>query len=359
MDIDSLRSGIDAVDAQLVELIGRRGELARQIGEYKRQNKLPVYAPDREAAVIERAKERGAGGPYTPDMLAAIYQTLIGATRALEEPPRVAYLGPEGTFSHQAARGAFGDFAGYLPLREVRDVFFAVEAGEADVGVVPLENSAEGGVGATHDMLEETPLSIVGERVLRVHQNLLARGEITDIRLVLSHPQAMGQCRNWLANHLPGVPLREVASTALAAERAAREAGVAAVASRAAAEVYGLPVAAAAIEDRPENTTRFAVLGRGLPGPTGRDRCSLRFSVKNQPGGLYRALMPFKANDLNMTRIESRPSRRSAGSYTFFVDVEGHPKDAAVAAALAEMEGQTLDFRCLGGYPRADEPVDA
>jgi chorismate mutase/prephenate dehydratase len=349
--LESLRGDIDATDAEIAALLGRRAALAVEIGRLKRERGLPVYAPEREAAIHERIA-RLAPAPLEGERLKPVWREIIAVCRALEEPLKVAYMGPPGTFSHQAALQRFGAACDYQPQAGIDDVFHAVERGVAAAGVVPIENSTEGPVTATHDCLLESPLMIGGELVLSVHQHLAAAAETTlaDVRIVLSHAQALAQCRRWLTGHLSGVPVREVASTSLAAERASREKGAAAIAGEASVRLHGLAVLAESIEDRPDNATRFLVIGAANPPPTGADRTSVVFQVRNESGSLYRALMHFKLHDVNLTRIESRPAR-NPWEYSFFVDMEGHRDDPRLAATLEEVAKNTSGFRWLGSYP--------
>jgi chorismate mutase / prephenate dehydratase len=359
-DIEKLRREIDRLDEELVRLLNRRAALAQQVGTLK--NGAPAYRPEREAEVLRRVAE-ASGGPLSGARVAAVFREIISACRALEEPIRVAYLGPEGTFSEQAVRKHFGAAVEALAAASVDEAFRRCESGAAQFTVVPAENSTEGVVGRTLDLLLTTPLSICGEVELRVRQNLLAKGgtsgELKAIRRVYSHAQSLAQCQGWLAQHLPGVEKIAVTSNAEAAQHASREEGAAAIAGEAAAERYGLAVLARAIEDAPDNTTRFLVLGRAAPAPTGRDRTSLVLSAENKPGAVHALLTPLARHAVSMTRIESRPSARGwrSGSalweYVFFIDVEGHQRDPALAQALAELKAQAPFLKILGSYPVA------
>ena len=352
MDLETLRQEIDECDRQITALLNRRASAAKEIGRIKRENGQSVFAPEREKAVYEKVAKLSEG-PLKGQNLQAIYREIMSACIALEKPTRIACLGPKGTFTHQAAINKFGTSMEYLPEPEIRDVFLAVARSHADYGVVPIENSTEGSVNATQDMLMESDLKICSEIFLEIHQNLVAACGLRDVKLVVSHPNALAQCRQWLAANLPGVPVREVPSTALAAERASREDGVAAVASEAAARLYELDCVVRGIEDKPDNTTRFLVLAQSFGGPSGDDRTSIVFSTRHESGSLYSALMPFKANSVNLTRIESRPSRRIKWEYSFFVDLEGHANDPRIDMTLKEVEEQTDEFKLLGSYPRA------
>ena len=300
-----------------------------------------------------------SAGPLSAQRVAAVFREVISACRALEEPIRVTYLGPEGTFSEQAVRRHFGTAVEAQPTGSVDEAFRRCESGGAQFTVVPVENSTEGVVGRTLDLLLATPLVICGEVELRVQQSLMARGEMKAIRRVYSHAQSLAQCHGWLSQNLPGVERIPVASNAEAAQRAAREEGAAAIAGEAAAERYGLAVLARAIEDAPNNTTRFLVLGQVAAAPTGRDRTSLVMSAENKPGAVHALLTPLARHGVSMTRIESRPSRQALRSgtalweYVFFIDVEGHQRDATVAQALGELKEKAPFLKVLGSYPVA------
>ncbi len=356
--MDEMREVIDKCDREIVRLLNERAQAAREIGRIKKKAKQSVFAPDREMAVYEKVSALNQG-PLPERSLFAVYREIMSGCIALEAPTRVSYLGPPGTFSHEAALQKFGASMEYLPAPEIRDVFLAITRGHAEYGIVPIENSTEGSVNATSDMLMETDLKICAEIFLKIHQNLLYNGELLRIKLVVSHPSALAQCRSWLTANLPGVPVREVASTALAAERAAREAGVAAVASEAIATLHSFNRIERVIEDEPNNTTRFIVLAKTFAGPTSDDRTSLLFSVTHKAGSLYQALEAFKANGINLTRIESRPSKKTKWEYCFFVDIEGHVEDPAVAHTLAELKPAIDELTVLGSYPRTAKWVHA
>lgn len=351
--IDRLRREIDALDDELLKLLDRRAEAARRIGELK--GGAPAYRPERESEILRRVAA-AAKGTMPAERALAVFREVISACRSLEAGLRVAYLGPEGTFSEQAVRKHFGAAVEAQSLASIDEVFRAAESGAADFAVAPAENSTEGAVGRTLDLLVGTPLAICGEIELRVQQNLLARGKgLEAVQRVYSHAQSLAQCNAWLNRNLPRAERVPVASNAEAAKRAGVEEGCAAIAGEAAAARYGLQVLARAIEDDPNNTTRFLVLGKLEPAPTGRDRTSLVMSAENKPGAVHALLTPLAANRVSMTRIESRPSRaRSAlWEYMFFIDVEGHQADASVAAAIAELRHKAPFLRVLGSYPVA------
>jgi chorismate mutase/prephenate dehydratase len=351
-DIEKLRREIDALDDELLKLLNRRAALAGRIGALKQG--APVYRPEREAEILRRVTQ-ASPGPLSAERVAGVFREVISACRGLEEAIRVTYLGPEGTFSEQAVRQHFGGAVDALPVPSVDEAFRRCEAGAVQFTVVPVENSTEGVVGRTLDLLLTTPLRICAEVELRVQQNLLAKGPLKDVRRVYSHSQSLAQCNGWLAQNLPAAERIAVASNAEAAQRASQEAGVAAIAGEVAAGRYGLEVLARSIEDSPNNTTRFLVLGQVDPAPTGKDRTSLVMSADNKPGAVHALLTPLAQNRVSMTRIESRPARsRSAlWEYVFFIDVEGHQKDAPVAKALAELQGKAPFLKVLGSYPVA------
>lgn len=351
MDLDDWRSRINDLDNQILHLLNQRAEAALQIGALKRQRDLPSYAPEREAEIVTRLTTRNPG-PLPPESIQAVWREIVSGCRALERPLTVAYLGPPATFTHQAALQHFGDAAGYRPARSVADVFDEVERGRVEYGVVPVENSTEGAVNVTLDRLIDSDAVICGELYLTVGQHLLARArDLDEVKTVASHPQALAQCRGWLAQHLPEAPVHEVSSTAAAAELAAADVTVAAIASELAARLYRVPVLRARIEDNPHNATRFLVIGRQGPGASGRDKTSILFAMRNEPGALYRILEPFARRGLNLTRIESRPAKRRPWEYVMFVDFEGHRTTAAVASALDEVRERTLFLKVLGSYP--------
>jgi chorismate mutase/prephenate dehydratase len=351
-EIQKLRGEIDRVDDELAALLQRRAGLAQKIGALKQG--ASAYRPEREAEILKRLS--GKTGVLSAERVAAVFREIISACRGLEQAIRVSYLGPEGTFSEQAVRKHFGRAVEALPAASVDEAFRRCESGAVQFTVVPAENSTEGAVGRTLDLLLATPLRICGEIELRVQQNLLSRLEkISAVKIIYSHAQSLAQCNGWLSQNLPGVERVPVTSNAEAARRAAEETGAAAIAGEAAAERYQLGVLARAIEDDPNNTTRFLVLGNLDPAPTGKDRTSLVVSAENKPGAVHALLTPLAQHRVSMTRIESRPAKaRSAlWEYVFFIDVEGHQKDQAVAKALAELERLAPYLKVLGSYPVA------
>lgn len=357
-DIGKLRLAIDAVDAQLLALLNRRAALVRKVGALK--GEAPAYRPEREAEILRRVAAHnarpGARDGMPADSAVGVFREIISACRALEQDIRVAYLGPQGTFSEQAVRQHFGQRVAAEPAATIDGVFRSAESGATQFAVAPAENSTDGVVGRTLDLLLTTPLTICGEVDLRVRQNLLSRVKRrSDIRKIYSHAQSLAQCNGWLGQNLPGAQRIPVASNAEAARRAAQEKGAAAIAGEAAAALYKLKVMAGGIEDDPNNTTRFLVLGQVEPAPTGRDRTSLVMSAENKPGAVHALLSPIAANGVSMSRIESRPARaRSARwEYVFFIDLEGHQSDARVAAAIAELKARAPFMKVLGSYPAA------
>ena len=357
-DLSQLRTEIDAVDRELLELLNRRAALANEVGEIKRVEGSPVFRPEREAQVIQGLQARNPG-PLKPGNVATIWREIMSACRALEAPQRVAYLGPAGTFSEQAAVQFFGSSIEHVPCVSFDEVFHAAASGNADFGVVPVENSTEGVVTRSLDLLLSSPLHIVGEVSLLVRHHLLrSTPSLEGIEAVLAHPQALAQCQGWLNKHLPDVERRAVASNAEGARLAASNPGWAGIASERAASEFGLHVAAHAIQDDAFNRTRFAVvcLPQTLEAPqaSGRDCVSLVVSVPNRPGAVHDILVPLKQHGVSMTRFESRPARSGQWEYFFFIDVQGHPSEPNVAAALADLRQLCAFYKVLGTYPVGD-----
>jgi chorismate mutase/prephenate dehydratase len=360
--LEGLREAIDRVDHQLHQLLNERARLARQVGISKTQSGRLVdfYRPEREAQVLRmalarNAEARGQGG-LRDEEIVRLFREIMSACLAQEEPLKVGFLGPEGTFSQTAVYKHFGHSARALALSTIDEVFHEVEAGHADFGVVPIENSTEGSVNHTLDRFLISSLRICGEVELRIRQNLMGKmRSMRDIKRVCSHPQSLAQCRQWLSEHLPDVELIAEASNAEAARRARDEMGTAAIAGETAAEVYDLTLMASDIEDRPDNSTRFLVIGRRSFGPSGDDRTTLLVSTgqTGSPGALHQLLQPLAAHKVSLTRIESRPSQRRKWDYVFFMDLEGHAEDPQVQKALEKLKDQASLFRILGSYPRA------
>jgi chorismate mutase/prephenate dehydratase len=356
-EMDGLRAGIDAVDAEIVRLLDERARLARRIGEIKRSRGVEPYVPARERAVIDRVAALSEG-EFPQRGLEAVFREIISSSISLEAPLKVAYLGPEATFTHEAARRSFGMSVELEPQRTVAEVFARVERGDAEHGVVPVENSMEGTVTHTLDELLNSPLKICGEIYLPISQNLLSRERsLREISTVYSHPMALAQAATWLQTEMPWTKPEEVESTGEAARRASEEPGVAAVGGVLAAEAHGLAVLARNIQDARTNATRFIVLGRTWAGPTGRDKTSVVFSVKDRPGVLRDALAAFAEEGINLTRIESRPSRKRAWTYVFFADFQGHPEEERVRRALADLEEHCPYVGLIGAYPEVSSEV--
>jgi chorismate mutase/prephenate dehydratase len=350
--LDTLRARIDVLDAEIVARLNERANCALEIGRIKQGTDQPFYVPERERAVFEKL-QRCNEGPLTEEGLRAVYREVISATRALEKPTSVAFLGPRDTFSHIAALRVFGASAEYHPLPSFNDVFTEVERMRIDYGVVPVESSVGGGVSGTLDQFVTTSLKVVNEVLIHVNMNLLSKSPLEEITRVYSKDNALLQCRNWLRGNLPNAELHETSSTADAAERAAKEPGAAAIASKLAAETYGLKILVAHIEDEPHNFTRFFVMGRQMTKPTGRDKTALIVAIQDQPGALYNLLLPFADEGITLTRIESRPSRQKAWEYVFFIDILGHENDPVLKEALAKVASRALNLKILGSFPQA------
>ncbi len=357
VDLEQLREQIDAIDEQIHALISDRARRAQQVALTKGADAQAVdfFRPEREAQVLRSVVERNTG-PLTDEEMVRLFREIMSACLAQEEPLKVGYLGPEGTFTQTAVYKHFGHSVRALPLATIDEVFHEVEAGSADFGVVPIENSTAGSVNHTLDNFLMSPLKICGELELRIRQHLLGTMDGLDkIERVCAHPQSLAQCRAWLKEYLGDTELIECASNAEGARRARDEAGTAAIAGDAAADVYGLEKLITDIEDRPDNTTRFLVIGRELFPASGDDRTTLLLSTADteDAGALHKLLAPLARNGVSMTRIESRPSRRKKWHYVFFIDLDGHVEDEAIATALKELEVHTQLFRVLGSYPKA------
>lgn len=354
-ELARLRERIDGIDRDIQSLISERARYARQVGQAKGElaRAVDYYRPERESQVLRRVVDRN-DGPLEDTVLVRVFREIMSACLAQQEPLKIGYLGPEGTHTQQAALKHFGHSVQSLPLGTIEEVFQEVASGNADFGVVPVENSTQGTIQSTLDMFLSSDVRICGEVELRVHQHLLSRsGRIEDIERVYSHPQSFAQCRAWIRANLPGVELLPVGSNADAARRARNADDAAAIAGASAGTVYGLKAVAGPIEDRPDNTTRFLVLGRELFTPSGHDRTSLLVFIKDQPGALYRVLEPFARNGLSMTRIESRPGHARPWQYAFFIDIDGHAHEPAMERAIAELDAFAQEVRVLGSYPVA------
>lgn len=351
--LPAIRRRIDALDAQLVRLLNERTRLVQEVGKIKQATGAEIYAPDRESAVLERVCRLNKG-PLSNDALRAIYREIMSSALALEKPLVIAYLGPEATYSHLAAVKKFGASVRYAPLPSIADVFLEVSKGRADYGVVPIENSTEGAVTHTYDMFVDSDLKICAQILLPIRHNLMSAGPRSAIKKLYSIAQVFAQCRQWLQLNMPHVETIEVSSTTRAAEIARTDPEAGALASALAAEKYGLTIHDANIQDSSENVTRFLVIGRSYPKPTGRDKTSLMFAVQDRVGALHDCIASFKKYKINMTKIESRPSRRKAWEYYFFVDILGHADDRRVKKALAELAKHAMFVKILGSYPNVN-----
>lgn len=353
MSVPEWRREIDAIDEQIISLLNRRASLAQSIGQAKSTTRTHYFTPEREHNVFKRLFSVNKG-PLDSGAVRSIYREIISACRALEKPLAVGFLGPEGTFSHLAAIARFGASSDYMPTERIPDVFALVERNLCDYGVVPIENSWAGVVPETLDTFLSSNLRVVSEVYQSIRHNLLSHCEsLSDVKRLYTHFQPLAQCRQWLRNHLPHVEEIEAASTSRAAQMASEDRQSAAIATTLAGEMYGLPVLCSCIEDNADNRTRFLVLGYNEPDPTGKDKTSLMFSVPNRAGELVHALNAFEKYDVNMTMIESRPTRTAAWQYVFYIDVQGHVWDSSVMKAIHLLKEHTLFVRVLGSYPDA------
>jgi chorismate mutase / prephenate dehydratase len=355
--LKKLRNRVDQIDGELLGLLLRRGKLVKDIGAIKEKNGQSIFAPEREQELLSNLKEKNRG-PFSNEAIESIFSEIVHACRNLQKELHVAYFGPEATFTHQAALRSFGRGTHYMPVRTIPDVFAEVDKGRADFGVVPIENSTEGVVNHTLDMFMDSRLQICAELELPIWHFLLGRSNtyrgVKSGRTLYSHYQPLAQCRQWVEAHLPGCRTVEASSTAEAARLAAHHPGSVAIASRLAAELHGLEVLASRIEDISNNFTRFLVIGTTEPRRTGRDKTSVMFSIKDRAGALYHMLVPFKKYQINMTKIESRPTRQKAWEYIFFVDFIGHRSEARVQKALDLLRRSCAFLKILGSYPRSE-----
>ncbi|MCK4507813.1 MAG: prephenate dehydratase [Desulfuromonadales bacterium] len=351
--LQDLRQQIDALDDQILDILNRRADVVVAVGKAKEKSQGEYYVPSREKAIYERLSARNPG-PFPNDGVRRVFREIISASLSLEQPLKVAFLGPHATYTHIAAMQQFGLSAQLVPLKSISSVFEEVSRGRASYGVVPVENSNEGVVSHTLDMFMSSDLKIIAEILLPVSHDLLnLSGEINDVRKVISHSQAIGQCRSWLEESLPDIPLVDASSTAFAAQQAAEDASVAAIASESAASLYGLRVVKHKIEDNPNNFTRFLIIGSELQSPSGNDKTSIMFSVKDQAGILYHMLEPFSKRDINLAKIESRPTKGKAWEYIFFLDMVGHVQDEKISGAVEELRDSCQFLKILGSYPKA------
>ncbi|MDR4508900.1 MAG: prephenate dehydratase [Candidatus Brocadiaceae bacterium] len=360
MDMDALRKQIDALDFRIVSLLNERAKIVLKIGEIKMQNQSQVYVPSREKEVYTRIISQNKG-PLTNKCLMAIYRELMAGSLMLEKATRVSYLGPEGTFSYFAAKQKFGSSVEYVPVRDISDVFKEVASGRSDYGIVPVENSSEGGIRETLNLFAEFNLKVCTEIFLPIHHNLMANCTKEEIKKVYSKPQILFQCRNWLASNLPEAKLIEVSSSAEAARFVEKESCsdqgnryCSAIGNEEIAKKYGLNILVKNIEDRQDNITRFFVLGKEYGAPSGRDRTAVMCYIKNHVGALVEILEPFKANNINLTNIETIPTRQKVWEYCFYLDFEGHVSNENVQKTLQEVSKKCLDVKVLGSFPKVD-----
>lgn len=355
MSLPEIREKIDATDEQIIRLLNERADLVHEVGVIKKAEGAAIYAPEREEQVYRKlaAKAQALASRLPDKSIRAIYREIISASYALEKGLVIAYFGPESTNTHQAARSRFGASVEYAAQVTIADVFDAVARGNADYGVVPIENSTEGAVNHTLDVFMESDLRICAQILMKIENHLAANVPKSDVRRLYSHPQVFGQCRNWLRMNFPHADLIEVSSTPRAAELAAQQPDAGALVGAMAAEAHGLQILDRSVQDNPNNTTRFLVIGHQTSARTGEDRTSLMFSLQDKPGALFSAIEPFKRLKINMSKIESRPSKRKAWEYFFFVDIDGHTDDESLKEALAELERHCTFVKVLGTYPRS------
>ena len=353
MPLDDIRKKIDTLDRKLLDLLNERADLVHEVGEIKKKENLQIYAPEREQALLQRLAEMNQGGRLPTKSIIAIYREIMSAALALEDNLTVAYLGPEGTWTHQAAIKKFGHSINYHAQPNFAEVFDMVTRRKAHYGVVPIENSTEGAVSHTLDLFVDSPLKICAQILLRIENGLMAAIPREEIKTLYSHPQVFGQCRNWILRHFPKADLVEVSSTTKAAQLASEKAseGAAALGGKLAAELNNLTMLEECIQDSATNTTRFLVIGEKTCPPTGKDRTSILFSIRDQPGSLVNALQAFDKLNVNMSKIESRPSKQRDWEYIFYVDLAGHCNDSAVANALRELERHCSMVKMFGSYP--------
>ncbi len=350
MNLKKLRSEIDNLDKRIIQLLNTRAKITLDVAKVKNKSGKSIYVPEREREVLKKVATLSKG-PLNAKALGAIYREIMSSSLALEKPLRIAYMGPEASFSNLAALKRFGSQVGFVACAGIPDVFAQVERDACDYGVVPVENSIEGAITHTLDMLVDSDLKICSQIILDVAHNLLSNSPKDKIKRVYSNPQIFGQCRIWLQENLPGAEQIEVSSSTRASQIAAKEKNSAAIASLLAGKVYGLKVIESDVEDSPNNITRFFVIGKTEAGKTGSDKTSILFSIKDKVGALHDMIMPFKKYKINLTKIESRPSKKRAWDYYFFVDLEGHIQDPKIQKALRELENKCKFLKVLGSYP--------
>lgn len=351
-NLDNLRKRIDSIDEKILDLINKRGKIALQISEHKQQNSLKIYDPGREKA-IEKKLQKINPGPLTNEYVISIFREIVSGCRSLQKPTKVGYLGPHGSFSNQAAFHKFGSSSELVPLGSFEEVFEEVNKKRLEFGIIPIENSVEGSIGSVLDILLAWDLKISSEYFERISHFLLSKsGKLSDIRVVASHPQALGQCKKWVSRNLKNIELFETASTAAAAKIAAEDFKIAAVASEYAASIYDLKILQSHIEDSAQNTTRFLIIGHEESPVTGEDKTSIAFSLKDEPGALHKSLfLPFADAGINLTKIESRPSKDRPWEYVFFVDFIGHYLDKKIKSVIKKVETKCIFLKILGSYP--------
>ena len=354
MSLNDLRQQIDAIDDELLRLLSDRAKLAQEVGKSKSKEASQFFRPERERQIFERLTKKNPG-PLSKDAIKAVWREVISAARALEAPLSAAYLGPAGTFSHRAALDKFGTSSELRPVATIPDVFAEVERGSADYGVVPVENSTEGVVPYTLDMFSQTPLKVCAEVFVPVSHNIGTKAEkLKDVKRLYAHPQSLAQSRAWVRDNLPKAEIVDVTSNSRSAQMAAVDSEGAAICTEIAAEIYKLPLVARRVEDSPYNRTRFLVIGKNEPAPSGKDKTSIFFSVRHKAGALLRSMAAFDAHNINLTMIESRPTKQMPWEYVFFIDFQGHIKEENVAHALKMLEEQSLFVTVLGSYPEAE-----
>lgn len=353
-ELKKLRDKIDGIDEEILDLLNRRARIVLDIAHIKRRESASFYSPEREKEIIQRLISINKG-PFPNDAVKTFFREILSASLSLEGPLKIAYFGPSATFTHLAALRHFGSSATFIPKENIKGVFEAVDSGKAEFGVVPIENSSEGVISYTLDMFMDYDLKITAEVMLEISHNLLSKsGDRKRIKKIYSHPPATAQCKGWLETNMSGIPIMDATSTAKAAELASKEEAAAAIASELAAKVYDLKFVESHIEDSKNNITRFLVISKESYPRTGKDKTSIMFSIKDRPGALYDILSPFKKAKINLTKIESRPSKRKAWEYIFFVDMEGHIDGKRVERAIEEVKDGCLYLKILGSYPRGD-----
>lgn len=354
-NLDDLRQGIDDIDNHIMDLLNKRASLAMEVGEIKQKENKPLYVPSREKKIYNRLTANNSG-PFPNDAVKSVFREIISASLSLEKVQKIAYLGPKGTFTHLAGIKHFGLSASLSPARSIPDVFDEVEKGRSDFGIIPIENSLEGVVNHTLDMFMDTNLNICGEIFIEVSHHLMNKsGKLENVERIYSHPHAIAQCRSWLQKNTIDIPVIEVESTAKAAELAASDESIAAIASEMAEIQYNLRIVANNVEDSANNFTRFLIIGDFEPAVTNGDKTSLLFSIEHSSGSLYEALKSFAEADINMTKIESRPSKRKAWEYVFYVDIDGHIQDKEIENAVNGFAKNIAFFKILGSYPKGEK----